>query len=448
MSRMRRRVRVALGRDLLPVGVLRFEDDGTRQVSAFHYEQSWLERPGAFALAPDLPLVEGPQVRSGRRGATRSALPGPISDGTPDSWGRGLIERALGRPPNELEFLLSVNDETRQGALRFLDEAGTLQSQDWPPVPRRNDLPKLRALARAYETDPAIGAQRLRELAGHAGSLGGARPKSDFDDGGDLAIAKFTSDRDTRPVERVEVATLNLARAAGLHAAEARLELPEGRKPVAIIRRFDRREGGRIPYLSAQSFLGRGEAQGAYYTDILDGIAAHGAEPARQMEELHNRLMFTILVSNNDDHLKNHGFLYEAEGRWVLAPAFDINPQPERHRMLETGISEEYGRVASIEAAVEAAPYFDLTEDRARANLRRILEVVEQQWVAQCKAARMSTREIAAYRPAFDHGETKTANKLVARPAAMAVRTVSQEEPSLASGNQVDEEQLEAGPSS
>ena len=269
-------------------------------------------------------------------------------------------------------------------------------------------------MARAYETDPSVGVQLLRKLAGHAGSLGGARPKSDFDDDGIPAIAKFTAERDTRPVERVETATLDLARAAGLDAAQARLELPDGRKPVAIVRRFDRSGRRRIPYLSAQSFLGRQEAQTAFYTDILDGIAAHGVEPVRQMEELHNRLMFTILVSNNDDHLKNHGFLYGAEGRWVLAPAFDINPQPDRHRMLETGISEEYGRAASIEAAIDAASYFELTEDRARANLRRMLEVVAQQWTARCRATGMSSREIAAYRPAFDHRETAQARRLAA----------------------------------
>ena len=418
---MRRRVRVALGQDLLPVGDLRFEDDGTRQTSAFHYDPSWLERPGAFALAPDLPLVEGPQVRSGRRGAARSALPGPVSDGTPDSWGRGLIRKALGQQPNELEILLAARDGTRQGALRFLEEAGILlQPPDRPPVPRRNSLPKLLALVQAYETDPAIGAQRVRELAGLAGSLGGARPKADFDDNGAPALAKFTSDLDTRPVERVEVATLNLARAAGLNAAQARLELASSRQPVAIIRRFDRRGGGRIPYLSAQSFLGREEAKGGHYTDILDGIAAHGVDPARQMEELHNRIMFTILVSNTDDHLKNHGFLYEGDGRWVLAPAFDINPQPERHRTLKTGISEEYGRAASIGAAVDAAPWFDLTEDRARANLQRILDVIERQWTAHCRAAGMSSQEIAACRPAFEHEETVAARKLVA--VAVAVK--------------------------
>ena len=405
---------MALGQALLSVGELRFEDDGNRQVSAFHYDLSWLERPGAFALAPDLPLVEGHQVRSGRHDAPRSALPGPISDGTPDSWGRGVITRSLGHRPNELDLLLLVNDETRQGALRFIDENGVVQSQDRPPVPRRNDLAKLRALARDYESDPALGAQRLRELAGHAGSLGGVRPKSDFDDAGVLAIAKFTSERDTRPVERVEVATLNLACAAGLHAAQARLELPKGRTPVAIVRRFDRKGSARIPYLSAQSFLGRQEAQGGYYTDILDGIVAHGVDPDRQMEELHNRLMFTILVSNNDDHLKNHGFLYVDEGRWVLAPAFDINPQPERHRMLATGISEEYGRTASIEAAVEAAPYFNLTEDRARANLQRIVETISEQWIGHCRAAGMSAREMVAYRPAFDNEETAKARKMTA----------------------------------
>lgn len=106
-----------------------------------------------------------------------------------------------------------------------------------------------------------------------------------------------------------------------------------------------------IPYLSAQSFPGRLEAQGSCHTDILDGIITHGVDPDCQMEELHNRLMFTILVSNTDDHLKNHGFRYVDDGRWVLAPAFDINRQPERHRKLTTGISEEYGRTTSIEAA-------------------------------------------------------------------------------------------------
>ena len=401
-----------------PVGELRFEDDGRRQFSAFRYARSWLEQPGAFALAPDLPLGEAPHVRSGRRGATRSALPGAVGDAAPDSWGRGIVERSLARRPNELEFLLAASDETRQGALRFVDEGGRLQSGNQPAVPRRNDLEGLRTLARAYETDPAIGELQLRKLVGHVGSLGGARPKSDLDDDGVLAIAKLTSPRDTRPVERVEVATLHLARAAGINAAEARLELSASAHPVAVIRRFDRRTEGRVPYLSAQSFLGRQEGSGAFYTDMLDAIATDGSDPERQMEELHQRLMFTILVSNNDDHLKNHGFLYDRDGRWVLAPAFDINPQPERHRILETGISEEYGRAASIEAAMEAAPLFELDEDRARANLKRMVGIIESQWTVHCRAAGMSAREIAALRPAFDHEETATARKLVALSVA------------------------------
>ena len=417
---MRRRIGVFLGQSMLPVGELRFENDGARQFSSFRYAQSWLEQPGAFALAPDLPLEEAPQVRSGRRDSIRSALPGAVTDASPGSWGRGIIERSLGRRPNELEFLLSANDETRQGALRFVDEDGRLQSGSHPPVPRRNDLEALRALARAYETDPVIGEFQLRELVGYVGSLGGARPKSDFDDGGNLAIAKFTSERDTKPVERVEVATLRLARAAGIDAADARLELAGSAFPVAIIRRFDRRGSGRVPYLSAQSFLERAEGSGGYYTDIIDGIAAHGAEPGRQMEELHLRLMFTILVSNNDDHLKNHGFLYADDNRWILAPAFDINPQPERHIRLETGISEEFGRTASIEAALEAAPYFGLSEDRARAKLKCMVGTIEDQWTVHCSDAGMSKREIAAYRPAFDHEETEKARRLIALAVAVS----------------------------
>ena len=162
--------------------------------------------------------------------------------------------------------------------LRYLDDAGRPLARAYPPVPRLSDLDELRRLAGAVEDDPTRGVSIRDLLVGSASSLGGARPKANVRDrSGGLAIAKFTSDRDTMPVERV--ATLALARAVGLTAARARVELGATDKPVALIERFDRAAGERIHYLSAQSFIGAGAATGAYYTDIADALRAHAFDP-------------------------------------------------------------------------------------------------------------------------------------------------------------------------
>ena len=126
-------------------------------------------------------------------------------------------------------------------------------------------------------------------------------------------------------------------------------------------------------------------------------------------------MLFTILVSNNDDHLKNHGLLHAGEGRWALSPAFDINPQPHRRRHLETGISELSGNAASIEAALEAAPFFDLEADVVLDMLSRMVSIIDARWRAHCRAAGMTAQETALYEPAFDHEESRVARRLVGR---------------------------------
>ena len=158
---------------------------------------------------------------------------------------------------------------------------------------------------------------------------------------------------------------MHLAGRAGINAARARIGLDNTDKPVAIIARFDRNGRQRIPYISARTFMGREVPDPVYYTDIADMMVAHSAEPEQQLHELYRRILFNILVSNNDDHLQNHGFLYAGNNRWRLSPAFDINPQPLRHPQLKTGISELSGNAASIEAAVEAAPFFGVAQDTA-----------------------------------------------------------------------------------
>ena len=248
---------------------------------------------------------------------------------------------------------------------------------------------------------------------GSAGSLGGARPKASVrDEHGNLTIAKFTADDDTMPIERAEVAALKLARVVGMHAAAARIELGDTGRPAALVDRFDRAAGDRVHYLSAQSFIGAEPATGAYYTDIADALRAHALDPRAQLTELFRRVLFTILVSNNDDHLKNHGLLHAGEGLWVLSPAFDINPQPHRRRHLETGISEISGNAASIEAAVEAAPFFDIERDAAVAMLSGMVSAIDDKWRTCCRAAGMTPAEIEMYEPAFDHDESRIARSM------------------------------------
>ena len=250
-------------------------------------------------------------------------------------------------------------------------------------------------------------------LIGNASSPGGARPKANIrDSSGQLAIAKFTAEQDSLPIERVEVATLALARDAGVNAAVAHLELANTDQPVALIRRFDRRGEQRIGYLSAQSFIDANSGTGAFYTDIADTLRAHAADPKAQLEELYRRILFTILVSNNDDHLKNHGLLHVGGGRWVLSPAFDVNPQPHRQRSLETGISELSGNAASVEAALEASPFFDIDRTAAAKMLADMAATIDGRWRYHCRSVGLTAQQIAHYRPAFDHEEHRFARRL------------------------------------
>ena len=167
-----------------------------------------------------------------------------------------------------------------------------------------------------------------------------------------------------------------------------------------------------LSYLSAQSFLGAETATGAYYTDIADALRAHALAPRAQLTELFRRMLFTVLVSNNDDHLKNHGLLHVRGGLWVLSPAFDINPQPHRRWHLETGISEISGHAASIEAAVDAAPFFDIERDAAVVMLSSMVSTIDEQWRACGQAAGMTPAEIERYEPAFEHHETRIARRM------------------------------------
>lgn len=248
-----RRIDVRLGTNAVPVGEFLHENTGTRETSAFTYNASWLDNPRAFAIAPDMPLQAAPFYRAGTGNA--SALPGPIADGSPDSWGRAIIKAALGgRVDSDLDYLLESDDGLRSGALRYFDKPGTAGKPLAPPrapgevsIPRLFDLGQIVTEARAFEADPV----RYREsrakmlhgglLRNALGSLGGARPKVNArDEHGHLWIVKLAKMDDEHAVARAEVLALRLADRVGIEASTADVLATSQRFPVAIIRRFDR----------------------------------------------------------------------------------------------------------------------------------------------------------------------------------------------------------------
>ena len=403
---------VALGEGKRIVGRLRFESDGRRQHSQFEYDEAWLAAEDRFALAPGLPLRVGSHFSSGKDDK-RLALPGCFADAAPDSWGRTLMTKALGGGLSEFDYLVLSDDRTRQGALRFLGDDMEPLSDLTPPIPRLFELERLRTLAQRFERDPGGAEEEARDLAGVAGSLGGARPKANVEVEGEgdghLWIAKFTSAQDTKPVERAEVATLKLARMCGLRVADARLELRDSDSPIALIRRFDRRGDTRIPYISARTALDWQGEEGGFYTDIADLIRQISSKPTTDLRELWRRIIFTILVSNKDDHLKNHGFIYAGGDRWRLSPAFDINPSPSRHRILETGIIQGGSFEASIEIALEACEFFEIKSEEGQRVAHEMAEVITRRWKEALRDEGSSSEEVRGYADAFEHAEVQKA---------------------------------------
>jgi serine/threonine-protein kinase HipA len=412
------------------VGTLRYDLQGRRENAAFAYSAGWLGDGARFALGPTLPLLPGPQFH--RKSKNGSLFHAAIADTEPDGWGKRVITRdhvkrqqELRRkgkedkapPLNALDFLLAVDDLSRVGALRFRDEEGVFQraqEEGRRTAPPLVELSHLLSASRAVEANKETTAD-LAYLRGRGTSLGGLRPKCTvIDDDGALAIGKFPSIADERAVTKGEVLALVLARQAGINAAVARLVDSDG-SPVALIRRFDRRRNGqRVMYISAATML-RVEAtepEDHTYTEIVDAIREHGAAAQADIEELWRRIAYSILITNVDDHLRNHGFLHEDRELWRLSPAFDINPSPERAREMKTWISEDTGPDMTVEAIMSVIAYFRIQPARAREILGEVTRAVDN-WRKIGLSIGMSNEELDAFADAFEHRERDAMRKLL-----------------------------------
>jgi serine/threonine-protein kinase HipA len=398
------------------VGRLWARERRGRETASFAYDESWLASHERFALEPALTLGAGEYHTP-----VEKALFGALGDSAPDRWGRNLMRRAErrragkeGRPPRtllEIDYLLGVDDETRLGALRFAERAGGpfLASEAATRVPPLVELPRLlSATERIANNDDDD--EDIRLLLAPGSSLGGARPKASVRDRDrSLAIAKFPHKDDDIPIVLWEAVALRLAAKAGIPVPEARIEQIAG-KPVLILRRFDRSGEQRLPFLSAMSMIGAGDNEAHSYLEIADALRQYGAAPAEDLAGLWRRVLFSILISNTDDHLRNHGFLYVRGGGWRLSPAYDLNPVPTdiKARVLTLAIDEE-DTTASFEIAIETAPYYGLTRGQAQAIASEVAVAVSD-WRQEAARASLSSNQIERMSSAFEHADLDKAS--------------------------------------
>jgi serine/threonine-protein kinase HipA len=375
-----------------------------RQSASFEYESSWLARKDSFALDPlQLPLGTG---------SYHTPLNFPIfnvmADGAPDRWGRTLMQRqqkrrleAGRRTLLEIDYLLMVDDEARQGALRYKyqDQTEFLSSVEKKRIPPLVFLPRLLNASTNFLKDNEND-EDLRLLLAPGSSLGGARPKASVrDTNGALLIAKFPRPDDDFLVCDWENLALDLAQRAGIRISRFRLfEIDQSR--ILLLNRFDRDGANRVPFCSALTLLGTQDNQEHSYLEIADAIRRFGSRVDSDLEELWRRLVFNIMIANTDDHLCNFGFLWDGIG-WRLSPAYDLNPTPMevKSRIMSLAIDEE-NHSGDLDLALSVAQYFGLSLKTARQILDELEDVISK-WAKLAKSLGISRREVSRMESAF-----------------------------------------------
>ena len=407
-------VYLSLGGVTRKIGHARSNRTRGKETVLFEYADEWLRDANCFELEPDLPLTRG-----GFAPPAGQAIHGSLGDSAPDTWGRRLMQRAERRQAEregravrtlmESDYLLGVSDETRLGALRFrrVDQEEFL-ADSHRGIPALVDLGRLlestERLLRDEETD-----EDLQLIFAPGSSLGGARPKASvIDQHGRLSIAKFPKDSDEYSIETWEEIALRLADRAGIVTARHELLQVAG-KAVLLSRRFDRADGYRIPFLSAMALLGVKDGEGSSYPEMVDALARHGAQAKKDAHALYRRVAFNVLVSNVDDHLRNHGFLRIDKSGWTLSPAYDLNPVPAdlKARVLTTNIDLEEG-TCSIDLLEASADYFALSLNEARAILKDVATATSS-WRTVARQVGATAAEIHRMATAFEHDSLRQA---------------------------------------
>jgi len=410
-------VHVDFAPGLKRVGTLHRHARRGTEALTFEYHAGWLDDASHYSLEPALPLGRGAFAP-----ADDAAIFASISDSAPDTWGRRLMQRAerrcaerekrTVRTLQELDYLLGVSDVSRLGALRFRNVgAETFQSPTSAGVPGLIELGLLLQITdrilRDEETE-----DDLQIIFAPGSSLGGARPKASvIDQQNRLAIAKFPKETDDYSVELWESVALTLARHAGIRTPEHEL-LRVADRPVLLTRRFDRTEDARVPFLSALSMLGLKDGERGSYPELVDALTQYGARAREDARELYRRMVLNILISNVDDHLRNHGFLWSGRNGWTLSPAYDLNPTPVdvRPRILTTNITLDEA-TCDLDLALTSAELFGISLEEAKGISRQVGAVVST-WRAVAATAGARPSEMRRMASAFEHNDLTRARAL------------------------------------
>jgi len=403
-------VHIDLNGTTRPIGIAHANQARGSETVVFEYLDTWLGDPERFSIEPALALTRG-----GFAPPQGQAIFGSLGDSAPDTWGRRLMQRAERRLADqenrqvrtltESDYMLGVADATRLGALRFR-RAGEAAFQ----APIRAGVPAVIELGRLLQVTERIlrneeTDEDLQMIFAPGSSLGGARPKASIiDQRGHLSIAKFPKETDEYSVETWEEIALRLAERAGIATPHHELVEVAG-KAVLLSRRFDRVGETRLPFLSAMAMTGSKDGDRGSYPEIVDSLTEHGAQAKADASELYRRVAFSVLISNVDDHLRNHGFLWVGKEGWTLSPAYDLNPTPVdlKARVLTTNIDLDEG-TCSLNLLESAAEYFSLSLADARAIIREVANATSG-WREIARKTGARSAEIDRMASAFEHDD-------------------------------------------
>ena len=392
------------------MGVLRSEKVRGKEVFCYENDPDWLKYTHFRNLDPDLSAFTGKQFLP-----VNKENFGLFLDSSPDRWGRTLLmrrEAILARSENrqarnlsEADFLMGIYDGSRMGALRFkYDKEGEFMDNDHNmAIPPWASLRQLEYASKQIELEEIPDKEYVRwlnMLIAPGSSLGGARPKANvLDNNNHLWIAKFPSNSDMKDMGAWEYITWQMAKFCGITVAESRLKKLSARHHTFLTKRFDRTDNGkRIHFASAMTMLGHTDGEsymdGISYLDMAEWIIANCDNTEENLEQLWRRVVFSIAVSNCDDHLRNHGFILNKKG-WQLSPAYDINPD-EYGTGLKLYISENDNSL-DFDLALSVAPYFNLDVDKANQILTEIKSTVSQwrKFAAACGISRSEQEQVA-----------------------------------------------------
>ena len=395
------------------MGMLRAESIKGEEIFSFDYDEQWLKGKQVQYLDPDLKWFSGPQFL-----ANEKVNFGLFLDSSPDRWGRMLIkrreelnarkEKRKSGYLQESDFLLGVHDYNRMGALRFklnmeepyLDNSSELEA---PPM---TSIRELEQASLKMEGDNFFDEKDAKKwlllLMAPGSSLGGARPKASVKDkDSNLWIAKFPSKQDEKDSGLWEFLLYNLASESGLEMAPSIAKKYSQKQHTFLTKRFDRIENKRIHFASAMTLLGYKDGQnhkdGGSYLELVEFIEAYGSNPDEDIKKLWKRIVFSVAVSNTDDHLRNHGFLLNENG-WKLSPAYDLNPN-ENGIGLSLNISENDNSL-NYDLCIEVAEYFRWKKDAAMQWILNQKKIISN-WQTIAKDIKIKRNEIVLMEKAF-----------------------------------------------